>query len=195
MCIIIERVFLINVKTMKKSKFTAKKIATLSVFVALGLITFLIENQFPPLLIPGARMGLANIFSFAALIMYSPLEGFLVVIIRTALGAIFAGNPSALLFSFTGGIVSMTLSSILLYAMYPKISVMAISVAAAVAHNITQNLVFVLESGTVNMFVNLPYLVLLGILSGSIVGGVILLIFKRIPQSVLEKAIDDRRNT
>lgn len=174
---------------MKNGKFTAKKIATLSVFVALSLITFLIENQFPPLLIPGTRMGLANIFSFAALIMYSPIEGFLVVGIRTAMGAMFAGNMSALLYSFSGGIVSMAISSVLMYTVYPRISVMAVSIAAAVSHNITQNIVFVLMSGTLSMFVYLPYLVLLGILSGSIVGGVILLVFKRVPQNVFEKAI------
>ncbi|HBN12975.1 MAG TPA: heptaprenyl diphosphate synthase, partial [Clostridiales bacterium] len=51
-----------------KPYVTAKKVATLSVFTALSLIMFIIENQFPPMFIPGARMGLANIFSFAALI-------------------------------------------------------------------------------------------------------------------------------
>lgn len=174
---------------MKNGKFTAKKIATLAVFVALSLITFIIENQFPPMFIPGARMGLANIFSFAALIMYSPLEGFIVVVIRCGLGAVYAGNVSALIYSLSGGLVSMGISSVLTYLAYPKISVMSISVAAAVAHNITQNAVFALMSGTTNMFVNLPYLVLLGILSGAIVGGVIMLVFKKVPKSVFEKAI------
>ena len=61
---------------MKNGKNAAKKIVVLAIFTALSLITFVIENQFPPLLLPGARMGLANIFSFAALIMYSPWEAF-----------------------------------------------------------------------------------------------------------------------
>ena len=77
---------------MKNGKPTAKKIATLAIFTALSLITFIIENQFPPLFFPGAKMGLANIFSFAALIMFSPLEAFAIIAIRTGLGAIFAGN-------------------------------------------------------------------------------------------------------
>lgn len=180
---------------MSRGKFTAKKTGVLALFVALSLITFIIENQFPPLFIPGARMGLANIFSFAALIMYSPLEGFLVVAIRTGLGAIYAGNVSALLYSFTGGVVSMAVSSVLMYVFYPKISVMAISIFAAVTHNITQNAVFVLMAGTVDMFVNLPYLVLLGIVSGAIVGGVTLLLFKKIPTSAFNKVIFDKTKT
>ncbi len=174
---------------MKRSSFTAKKIATLAVFTTLSLITFIIENQFPPMFIPGARMGLANIFSFAALIMYSPIEAFSIVAIRCGLGAVYAGNVSALLYSFTGGVIAMAVSSVLMYTLYPRISVTAVSVTAAVCHNVTQNVVFVLMSGTVNMFVNLPYLVLLGIASGAIVGGVVMLVFKKVPKSVFLKAL------
>lgn len=180
---------------MKNGKSAAKKIATLAVFTALSLIMFIIENQFPPMFIPGAKMGLANIFSFAALIMYSPLEAFAIVAIRTGLGAVYAGNVSALLYSFTGGVVSMAVSSLLMYTVYPRISVMSVSVCAAVAHNITQNVVFVIISGTALMFGYMPYLVLLGILSGAIVGGVIMLVFKKVPKSVFERALSKKPRT
>ena len=126
----------------------AKKIATLSVLTGLSLVTFIIEGLFPPLGIPGAKMGLSNIFSLTALIIYSPWEAFVVVAVRTLLGAIYAGNVSALMYSFTGGVVSMAVSSLLVYTAYPKISVMSVSVAAAVAHNITQNAVFAFLSGS-----------------------------------------------
>ncbi len=174
---------------MKNGKSAAKKIATLAIFTALSLVTFIIENQFHPLFIPGAKMGLANIFSFAALIMYSPVEAFIIVAVRTGLGAVYAGNVSALLYSFTGGVVSMAVSSVLMYTVYPRISLMSVSVVAAVAHNITQNLVFMGISGTSLMIGYMPYLVLIGIASGAIVGGVIMLIFKKVPESVFEKAI------
>ncbi len=170
----------------------AKKIAVIAMLTGLSLITFLIEGLFPPIIIPGAKMGLSNIFSFAALIMFSPLEAFLVVILRTGLGAVFAGNVSALMYSFTGGIVSMAVSSLLMYLVYPKVSVLSVSVAAAVAHNITQNVVFALLAESTLMFGLMPYLVLLGIVSGAIVGGVIMLIFKGVPQTVFQKAIKER---
>lgn len=170
----------------------AKKIAVIAMLTALSLITFLIEGLFPPMFIPGAKMGLSNIFSFAALIMYSPVEAFIVVAIRTGLSAVFAGNVSALLYSFTGGMVSMAVSSLLMYTAYPRISVISVSVAAAVAHNITQNIVFVLLAESLYMFSLLPYLVLLGVLSGAIVGGVTMLIFRGVPKSVFEKAISKK---
>lgn len=175
---------------MTNKKYAARKIATLALLCALSLITFIIENQFPPLFIPGAKMGLANIFSFAALILFSPWEAFLVVVIRTGLGAVFAGNVSMLMYSLTGGLVSMTVSSVLIYLVYPKISIMSVSITAAVAHNVTQNAVFVLLSGTALTFGYMPYLVLLGILSGAIVGAVTLLVFKKVPKSVFERALN-----
>jgi uncharacterized membrane protein len=66
---------------------------------------------------------------------------------------------------------------------------MSISIVAAVCHNITQNIVFVLISKTTLMFSYMPYLALIGILSGAIVGCATMLIFKRIPLSVFEKAL------
>ncbi|MGN0817719.1 MAG: Gx transporter family protein [Candidatus Coproplasma sp.] len=177
---------------MSKGKITAKKIAVLAVFTALSLIMFLIENLFPPLFIPGAKMGLSNIFSFAALVLYGPVEAFAVIIVRTLLGAVFAGNVSALIYSFTGGIAAMALSSLLMYTVYPKISLMAISVAAAVLHNVTQNVMFVIVSQTPLMFSYMPYLALTGLLSGAIVGGAVMLIFKKVPLSVFERALGER---
>lgn len=178
---------------MSAGKNAAKKIAVLAILTALSLITFIVESLFPPLIIPGAKMGLANVFSFAALIMYSPIEAFAIVAIRTVLGAVYAGNFSAVLYSFTGGMVSMAVSSLLMYLAHPRVSVMATSVAAAVAHNITQNVVFVFLAGSALMFGYMPYLILLGILSGAIVGGVIMLIFRGVPKTAFEKVIFERK--
>lgn len=177
---------------MGKVKLAAKKIAVLALLTALSLITFIIESLFPSMLIPGAKPGLANIFSLAALIIYSPCEAFIVVAVRTLLGAIYAGNVSALLYSFTGGVVSMAVSSLLMYLLHPRVSVMAVSVAAAVAHNITQNIVYVLISSSPLMFGYMPYLILLGIIAGAIVGGVTMLLFRGVPKNVFAKVIWQR---
>lgn len=176
---------------MRTNGTAAKKIAVLAMLTGLSLVMFIIENLFPPIL-PGAKMGFANIFSFAALIMYSPIEAFAVVGVRTLLGAVYAGNVSAMLYSFTGGVVSMTVSAILLYTVYPKISIMSISVVAACAHNVTQNIVYIFVSGTSLIFGYMPYLMLLGILSGAIVGGITILMFRGVPLNVFEKVIAER---
>lgn len=176
---------------MEKRAFFAKKTATLAALTAFSLITFLIEGLVPITFVPGAKLGLSNLFSLAALILYSPLEGFAVVGVRTLLGAIFAGNFSALLYSFTAGVVSCAVSSLFIYLVYPKVSVVATSVLAAVCHNLTQYLVFTILSGAALAFGFLSlYLVLLGALSGAIIGGLTLLTFKSIPKTVLYRAIN-----
>lgn len=178
-------------ETMRAGNSATKKIAALALLTGLGLVMFLVENLVP-LPIPAAKPGFANIFSFVALIMYGPIEAFLVVAARTLLGAMFAGNPSALLYSFTGGMVSMAVSALLTYLVYPKISLFAVSVSAAVAHNVTQNIVFVCLSASLLMFGYLPYLALLGVVSGAIVGGVTMLVFRSVPMSVFEKLLSKR---
>ncbi len=177
---------------MAKPHGAARRIAADALFSALALIVFLIENLFPPLFFPGAKMGLSNIFSLAALILYSPLDAFIVVAVRTLLGSVFAGNVSALLYSFTGGIAAMGISAVLLYTLYPHISVMAVSIVAAVAHNIVQNLVFVAVAQTALVLSYMPYLALIGVLSGAIVGAAVTLIFKKVPLSVYERALGEK---
>lgn len=172
---------------MRGKTIIARKLAVVALLTALSLITFLLENLLPPIFIPGAKLGLANAFSFAALVLYGPAEAFAVVIVRTLLGAIFAGNISALMYSFTGGVTAMAISSLLFYLIYPRISLIAVSAAGAAAHNLTQSAVFALISSTPLAFSYAPYLMLIGVFSGAAVGALINIIFKRVPISVFAK--------
>lgn len=176
-----------NIVMFRHDFFSARKIAVLGILTALGLIAFLIENAFPPLFgIPGTKMGIANIFTLLALIFYSPAEAFLVVIARTILGAMFQANFSSVMFSFTGGIVAIFAASLLFYFVYPKISLIVVSVVSAVLHNLTQNAVYVLETGTTANFSLLPYYTLIGIASGAVVGAICLTIVKILPKRSLQ---------
>ena len=178
---------------MGKSGFSAAKLAALGILTALSLGVFMLESLLPQTLIPGARPGLSNVFSLLALIMYSPVEAVIVVAVRTLLGAVFAGNVSALMYSFTGGIVAIIVSSLFIYLVYPKVSLISVSVASAVAHNLTQNAVYALIARTPLMFAYAPYLVLAGVISGTIVGALITLLIKGVPQSAFEKLICEKR--
>ena len=79
----------------------------------MGLIMFMVESLFPPLFLPGAKMGLSNIFSMLTLFLLGPTEAFVLVIIRTVVGSMFTGNMSTLMYSLTAGIVSVVVSSVL----------------------------------------------------------------------------------
>lgn len=167
---------------MRKTKyFSAKRIATLAVLTAMGLIMFMVESLFPPLILPGAKMGLSNIFSLLTLFLFGPVDAFVLVVVRVVLGSLITGNMSTLMYSLTAGVVSVIASSILVEFAYPRVSIVAISIASAVLHNLTQNVVFCLVSNTPQMFSYMPWLALLGVLAGIIVGFAVWFILRMIP--------------
>lgn len=174
----------------KTKYFSAKRIATLSALTAMGLIMFMVESLFPPLILPGAKMGLSNIFSMLTLFVLGPVDAFVLVIIRTTLGSVFTGNMSTLMYSMSAGIVSVIVSSLLVEFAYPRISIVAISIVSAVMHNVTQNVVFCLVSNTPEMFAYLPWLALLGVLAGIIVGFAVWFILRMIPLKTFAAMLD-----
>ena len=174
----------------KTKYFSARRVATLSVLTAMGLIMFMVESLFPPLFLPGAKMGLSNIFSLLTLFVLGPTEAIILVIVRTVLGSIFTGNISTLMYSMTAGLVSVVVSVILVEFVYPKVSIVAISVVAAVMHNLTQNIVFCLVSNTPEMFSYMPWLALLGVVAGIIVGFAVWFIIRTVPTRVFVGVAD-----
>lgn len=178
-------------KLQDKTKFfSAKRLATLSVLTAMGLIMFMVESLFPPLFLPGAKMGLSNIFSLLTLFVLGPVDAFVLVVIRTVLGSVFTGNMSTLMYSLSAGIVSVVVSAVLVEFTYPRVSIVAISVVSAIMHNVTQNVVFCLVSNTPEMFSYLPWLALLGIVAGLIVGFAVWFILRAIPVRTFAAILD-----
>ncbi len=187
---------MIKVDHKPKSRISTRKIATLAILCAMGLIMFMIESLFPPLLLPGAKMGLSNIVSLLTLILYGPWEALLVVLVRTVMGSVFTGSMSTLMYSMTAGVVSTLVSAVLMQLVYPKISIISISVVSAVVHNLTQNIVFCLVTNTPQMYSYTPWLALLGVVAGLIVGLAVYFVVKGMPYRVMcnvVSRVDDNR--
>lgn len=159
----------------------SKKIALLSMLTALASITFIIEGLFPPLFIPGAKMGLSNIFSVLAVVLLSPIDGLILVAVRTTLGSLIVGSMSSWVYSFSAGVASVALTGFLYWFVGGKVSLMSVSVAGAVAHNIVQNTVFCLITQTPELYAYLPYLALIGVAAGLVVGAATIFILKILP--------------
>ena len=146
---------------------------------------FMVESLFPPLFLPGAKMGLSNIFSMLTLFLLGPVDALVVVVVRTVLGSLFGGGVSTLMYSLTAGIVSVVISAFLVEFVYPNVSIIAVSIVSAICHNITQNVVFCLVSNTPEMFSYMPWLALVGILAGLIVGFAVNLILRALPNGLM----------
>lgn len=167
-------------------KFTTKRLTVLSFLTGLALIAFIIESLFPPLLLPGAKMGISNIFTMLCLVMLTPCDAVALIIVRTLLGSLFSSGISTLIYSLSAGLVSVILSSVLM-RVFPRISIVSISIASAVTHNAVQNLMFVWVTGAKLMLGYLPYLALIGAVAGAVVGLATYFIIKILPISVFDR--------
>lgn len=171
-----------------KKFFSAKKITLTALLSALSLLAFMLESLFPPLLIPGAKLGLGNIFTFLALIVLGVPHAFITLGVKLIFGAIFSGGVSALMYSLPSGLVSLSLTAILIYYSKGKLSVLAISSLSAVVHNAVQLTVYALITD-ISVFYLMPYLTLIGMLSGIMVGLVVFYIIRFLPQRVVDNIL------
>lgn len=146
-----------------------KRLAYLSVLLAIAFILSWIETIIPPLVpvIPGIKIGFANIIILFSVFNLKKSETFMILSARLILNALFFGNAVSLIYSATGGFLSFAAMAII-----KKISSKEIpsSIGGGIFHNIGQlsAAYFVLDSTAV--FSYLPYLIISGILSGALTG-------------------------
>lgn len=157
---------------------------------ALALIAFIIESLFPPLFVPGAKMGLGNIFTMLALILYGGFGGTVTVLVKCLLGSVFSGNFSGLLYSLPAGLAALAFEYVTIKFLFPRISVIAVSVGAAVIHNAVQNLIFCLVTSA-EAVIYLPYLALIGAVSGLIVGLAVFSVTKLLPEKLIHTLLNE----
>ena len=120
-------------------KITTRRLALCAVLTALALGLSTLEGMFPVSLLiplPGIKLGLANIVTVYALYALGPASALTILLARCLLGAMFAGNASALLFSLMGGGLSMLVMIVLRHL--PGLSIYGVSIGGAAAHNIGQ---------------------------------------------------------
>ena len=105
-------------------------------------------------------------------------------------------NPNDLFIGcepFVNGVVSLLVAIILVQFIYPRISLISISITSAIVHNIVQVLVFCLLVNNMYMISYLPYFALIGAASGLIVGALVYLVIHKVPLSFFEKIINNEK--
>ena len=120
-------------------KLTTKQLTLCAVLTALALAFSYLENFFPLSLaipIPGIKLGLANIVTVFALYALGPAQALLILTGRCLLGAVFAGNMNALIFSLLGGFSAMLV--MILLSRSRHLSIYGVSIGGAAAHNCGQ---------------------------------------------------------
>ncbi|MDR2559372.1 MAG: Gx transporter family protein [Oscillospiraceae bacterium] len=168
-------------------KTNTKKLTLTALFAVVALIIFIVEAQIPlPVHIPGLKLGLANIITLFMLFLggfWKVRDVLLVLLVRILLAALIAGNPVGLLYSFTGGILSL-LVMFAMKAAFKGAAIPVISVAGAVAHNIGQIAAVMLVWQSASVLVYLPALIAGGIISGLLTGFAVYFLFKTHPKFI-----------
>jgi len=145
------------------------KVAYFGVFTALALIFSYVETLIPIHLgIPGVKLGLANLIIVITLYKMGVKEAYILSVVRVVLAGFIFGNMFSILYSMAGGLLSLTVMIFLKKT--DKFSIMGISMAGGVFHNIGQLIMaaIVLESLSITFY--LPVLLISGVLTGFLIG-------------------------
>ena len=147
---------------------TPVRIALLASF---SLLLFILEGLIPlPMPVPGAKLGLAAVVTLVALYTLPHMrDAFAVLVLRILLASFFGGGLAPMLYSLAGGLGSFAVMA-LLKEHTRRLSIVGISAAGGLMHNICQLAVAAVVMRTEVLFYYAPLLGFLGILTGVGIG-------------------------
>ena len=148
-----------------------KKMVFLGLMVGYSLILYILETYIPnpfTVFFPGAKLGLTNIITLVSLLIFGFKETFIIVTVRVILSSIFAGPMSYLLFSIGGAYLSLIV--MFLVNKIKGFSVIGVSIAGAIAHNMGKLLVASILVENFLMITYLPFMLATSLVTGLFVG-------------------------
>ena len=169
-------------------KLTTRELTLCAVLTAMALALSYVESFFPLSLaipLPGIKLGLANIVTLFALYALGPGQAFMILLARCLLGAVFAGNMSALIFSVLGGVTAMAV--MILLSRCGRLSVYGVSVGGAAAHSCGQVAAAVLTLGNTAPLYYLPVLLGVSLFTGALTGLIAACLFQALAHTALMK--------
>ncbi len=148
-----------------------RKVSLLSLMLALAITLNLAEVfLLPTAVIPGFKIGLANIISLIVLYIYGIKELWIVVLLRILLVAILSGSlllPNFYM-SFFAGIFSSLI--LMIFYSFKLFSLPALSILAAYIHVFIQMIVASIIIDSIAILLLSPYLLYLSMITGFVTG-------------------------
>ena len=137
---------------------------------AIALVIYVVELQIPiPFPVPGVKLGLSNIITLFALFFTGPVDAIIILLVRIFIGSLFSGNITAVFFSLSGGLLCYFVTIILKRFVTDK-QIWVLGVFGAIAHNVGQIALAVFYTGTKEIALYLPVLILAGVITGLFTG-------------------------
>ena len=146
-----------------------KKIAYMGLFAAIAIIFGYVESLIPFFAgIPGIKLGLANLAVLFILETYTWKEAALVSMVRILVIGFMFGNMFSILYSMAGAALSLTVMTLM--KRFSGFSILGVSVAGGVSHNIGQLIIAALIVENTSLFYYAPVLLISGVITGILIG-------------------------
>lgn len=156
-----------------------KQVARYALLVALAMVLSWLESLivFPGLL-PGMKVGLTNLVVIFALYRMSLRDAAAISLVRVLLVSMTFGNAYSFAYSLAGAVLSLAVMAGL--KKLGKFSILGVSIAGGVCHNMGQLLVAMAVLGTARLGWYLPWLMVSGVAAGTAVGAAAGLVADRV---------------
>ena len=156
-----------------------KQIARYALLVALAMVLSWLESLIVlPGLLPGMKVGLTNLVVLFALYRLCLRDAAWISLLRVLLVSVTFGNAYSFAYSLAGAALSLAVMAAL--KKLDCFSILGVSIAGGVCHNIGQLLVAIAVLGTARLGWYLPALLVSGTLAGLAIGAACGVIVQRI---------------
>lgn len=146
-----------------------KKIPYYGLFAALAILMAYVEMLIPvPVPIPGVKLGLANVIIVIMMYFMDVKSAFFISLVRVILSGLLFAGFAGLLYSLSGAMFSFLVMALLKKT--DKFSIVGVSIAGGVFHNVGQIVVAALAVENVKMAYYLPFLLVSGVVTGMLIG-------------------------
>lgn len=147
----------------------SKQVARYALLTALAMVLSWLESMIPLSgAVPGMKLGLINLVVLYALYRMGGREAAAVSLVRVALAAATFGNAYSFAYSLAGAALSLAVMALLKRT--GRFSIVGVSVAGGISHNIGQILVAMAVLETAGLAWYLPGLLVSGTVAGVVIG-------------------------
>ena len=147
----------------------SKRVARYALLTALAMALSWLESMVPlSMAAPGMKLGLTNIVVVFALYRMSLRDAAALSLVRVLLVSMTFGNAYSFAYSLAGAVLSLAVMAGLKRT--GKFSILGVSIAGGVGHNLGQIAVAMAVLGTAQLVWYLPVLLVSGTLAGAAVG-------------------------
>ena len=157
-----------------------RRLALSAMLAALALIFSYVEALIPiPVPVPGIKLGIANLVIVMAIYKLGFRYAFTINCVRIVIAGLLFSGVFGMFYSFAGGILSI----LIMYLLYKTgwFSMVGVSMAGGVAHNLGQLITACLIVSNVRLMSYFSILLFSGLFSGIAVGILATLIYRRLP--------------